>query len=248
MSIFRKVPTKSSAPKGLKKILREWVEALLFAFVIAFVFRTWIYAPFRVPTGSMIPTINVGDHIMADMSAYGYQIPFTDYRILEKQIQRGDVVIFPSPLNPVVCDSNIYSAYDTFVSLVVGFVKKDYVPTCMDFIKRVVAVEGDTIEFSGEDFLVNGEKEKNYVPFYNPYLPPVMLFFKDQMPKNSVFTMGDNRRDSLDGRFWHIDNQVLSYVSRSKVRAKAKWIYFSMDPQKSIFNGIQWNRMFTAIK
>ena len=61
-----------------KKYLKEWLEAILFALVAAFIIRTWFYSPFRVPTGSMVPTIEVGDQIIADMNDYGFKIPFLD--------------------------------------------------------------------------------------------------------------------------------------------------------------------------
>ena len=82
------------------KFIREWIEAILFAVVAAFIIRTWFYAPFRVPSGSMIPTIKIGDQLLADMSAYGYHLPFSDKILFQDEVKRGDVVIFPSPTNP----------------------------------------------------------------------------------------------------------------------------------------------------
>ena len=238
---------KEKKPWIKNKLIREWTEALLFAFVVAFIFRMWLYAPFRVPSGSMIPTIDVGDHIFADMSSYGYVVPFTDIKLLEKDIQRGDVVIFPSPLNPPKCESSFYSAYDTIVSLFGGLLVSDYVPNCIDLIKRVVAVGGDTVEFQGEKLFVNGQEEKNYTPFFNANAEPVLLFYTDKVPENSVLTLGDNRRDSLDARFWRIDGKIVSFVAKQRIRAKARWIYLSIDPRVGIFGGLRLSRMFTTI-
>ena len=231
------------------KVLREWVEAILFAILAAFIIRTWLYAPFRVPTGSMVPTIAVGDQIVADMKAYGWQVPFSTTRFGGKEVNRGDIVIFPNPANPEKCDSAWFSAGDTVASLVIGLVNANYVPQCVDYIKRVVAIGGDQLELSGERVFVNGLPELGYEPFFDARLPAVEMFYEEVVPDGHVLVMGDNRRDSHDARFWNINNAVLSYVPVDRVRAKGKIIYFSRDPQRGIFNGgIRWERIFNILR
>ncbi|MEE1578246.1 MAG: signal peptidase I, partial [Deltaproteobacteria bacterium] len=82
------------------KTLREWVEAIIFALVVATIVRTYLFAPFQIPSGSMIPTIQIGDHIFASMYSYGSPIPLTGSKLFEKPINRGDIVIFPYPRDP----------------------------------------------------------------------------------------------------------------------------------------------------
>lgn len=231
------------------KALREWTEAIIFAVVVAFVIRSWLYSPFRVPTGSMIPTIDVGDQLIADMNAYGFVIPFTDKKIATKEIKRGDIVIFPNPANPQICDSSLYSAWNTVSALVISLFDSNYVPTCIDYIKRIVAVGGDDLKIVGEQVFINNQPESGYAPYFNPNLEARNVYYEQIVPEGKVFLMGDNRRDSHDARFWHIDGQVLSFIDNSKVRAKAKWIYFSVEPSRNIFNGgIRWERMFETLK
>ncbi|MBL0691108.1 MAG: signal peptidase I [SAR324 cluster bacterium] len=232
------------------KTIREWIEAILFAFIAAFIIRTWFYAPFRVPTGSMIPTIEVGDQIIADMNVYGLHIPFTKKRVWEGDIKRGDIVIFPNPANPEICNSSFYGGWDTISALFIGFfVDSNYVPKCVDYIKRVVALEENTIEIIGEKVYINGLPESGYQTYFNTLLPPRNIFYKEKVPKGMLFVMGDNRRDSHDGRFWRINGARLSYVSMDNIRARGKLIYFSLDPSLGVMNGgIRWDRIFSILR
>lgn len=195
------------APIIKDKTTREWVEAVIIAVVFALVFRTWLYSPFQVPTGSMIPTIQIGDHLFADMHAYGYVIPFSDEKIFESPVERGDIVIFPFPKDPSV-----------------------------DYIKRAIAVEGDKVKLVGQDVYINGKKEaempyyrKKEVPFYDPMAYPVVydqrrMYVPEEftIPKGKIWVLGDNRRNSLDGRFW-------GFVDVKNVKGKGLFIYWSRD-------------------
>ena len=74
------------------KTIREWSEALLFALIVAFIFRTWLFAPYRIPTGSMIHTIEIGDHIFVNKHSYGFWLPFTENRLAVSPVERGDII------------------------------------------------------------------------------------------------------------------------------------------------------------
>lgn len=193
--------------------IREWVEALVFALIIAFIFRTWAYSPYRVPTGSMIPTIQIGDYLFADMHAYGFVIPFTDKKLFQSKVQRGDIIIFPNPRD-----------------------------TSIPYIKRAAAIGGDTIEFIGETIYINGKVESREHPFYDERLPPVVYSSqfevqrKFTVPEGKVWPLGDNRRNSLDGRFW-------GFVDENNVRAKGLFIHWSHDPQEWFFSGYRFERV-----
>lgn len=155
------------------KVIREWVEALIFALIVASIFRTWLYAPYKVPTGSMIHTIEIGDYLFVNKHSFGYVIPFTGKKLFPSKVQRGDIVVFPNPQNPSI-----------------------------DFIKRIVAIGGDKITFDGEDIYINGVKENVSYTYYNENLAPYLAFDEIRVPKGKLFAMGDNRRNSSDSRVW----------------------------------------------
>lgn len=189
------------------KKTREWVEALIFALIIASAFRVWFYAPFRVPTGSMIHTIEIGDHLFADMHAYGFRVPFTESKLAAEAVKRGDIIIFPNPENPDI-----------------------------DFIKRAIAIGGDTVELRGEQVFVNGKPEKADHVFYHPQMEPVQVFATFKVPEGKIWAMGDNRRNSRDSRFW-------GFVDEKTVMGKGLILYWSHDPNQSLFSGYRFDRI-----
>ncbi|MDT8446561.1 MAG: signal peptidase I [bacterium] len=155
------------------KTIREWTEALLFAAVVAFVFRTWLYAPYRVPTGSMIHTIEIGDHIFVNKHAYGYVVPLTDITLATSPVKRHDIIVFPYPEDPST-----------------------------DFIKRAIAVGGDRVKLEGEKVYVNGELEEASFTYYDPDLIGLPMNREFVVPQGKIWVMGDNRRNSRDSRYW----------------------------------------------
>ena len=155
------------------QIIREWSEALLFALVVAFIFRTWLFAPYNVPTGSMTHTIEIGDHVFVNKNSYGFVIPFTDEKFLVKKVNRGDIVVFPYPEDPSI-----------------------------DFIKRVIAVGGDRVRLVGEDVYVNEKPQVGSHIFFDPNLLGMPLESDFTVPEGKLWVMGDNRRNSKDSRYW----------------------------------------------
>ncbi|MCP4298669.1 MAG: signal peptidase I [Proteobacteria bacterium] len=194
------------------KTVREWVEALIFALVVATIFRTWLYAPYKVPTGSMIHTIEIGDHIFVNKHAYGFVIPFTDMKIFPSNVKRGDIVVFPAPHNPEI-----------------------------DFIKRIVAIGGDTIEFVGEKVFFNGVEETGEHRFYNGEYPPALLNKKITVPEGKLFAMGDNRRNSSDSRYW-------GFLDESSVQGEGEIIFWSHDQREGLLGGYNLNRIGTLLR
>lgn len=155
------------------KTIREWIEALIFAGIVALIFRTWLYAPYRVPTGSMIHTIEKGDHLFVNKHAYGFMIPFTNAKLFRSKVKRYDIVVFPYPEDPSI-----------------------------DFIKRIIAVGGDEVQIIGETVYVNGKPEAgDYIYYDQSWLtPPQNVNIK--VPPGKLWVMGDNRRNSKDSRYW----------------------------------------------
>lgn len=198
--------------------IREWVEALIIALAIALIFRTWAYSPYRVPTGSMIPTIQIGDYLFANMHAYGFVVPFTDMKLFPSEVERGDIIIFPNPRDPSI-----------------------------PYIKRAVAVEGDRVEIRGEKIYINGKPEDPSIPFYDerhlpvPYDPTFAVPRSFVVEEGKIWPLGDNRRNSLDGRYW-------GFIDEEDVRARGMFIHWSHDPNAGLLSGYRFDRIGTWLE
>jgi len=177
-----------------KTVLWEWIESILIAFILAMVIRTFVIQAFKIPTGSMRMTLLEGDAILVNKFLYGAKIPFTDKRLpAVRQPKRGDVVVFIFP----------------------GDTKKD-------FIKRLVGVEGDSVEITNGTIYVN-DKPVTEPGFNSNYYYNRGDFGeagkKIVVPKNSYFVLGDNSASSQDSRYW-------GFVPKSNVLGKAILIYW----------------------
>ena len=209
--------------KKKKNALRENIEAIIIAVIIALFIRTFIIQAFKIPSGSMPETLQIGDQILVNKFIYGIRIPFTDGKKLLaiNKPEKGDIIVFEYPQDP-----------------------------SKDFIKRVVATGGDTIEMVRKKLYVNG-KPVEYEPYaryadsraYPPDYPAQAIAGRDNLskrtvPENKLFVLGDNRDSSSDSRFW-------GYVDIKAVEGKALIIYWSWD--KAQFN-VRWNRIGDLIK
>jgi signal peptidase I len=177
-----------------KTVLWEWIESILIAFILAMVIRTFVIQAFKIPTGSMRMTLLEGDAILVNKFLYGAKIPFTDKRLpAVRQPKRGDVVVFIFP----------------------GDTKKD-------FIKRLVGVEGDSVEITNGTIYVN-DKPVTEPGFNSNYYYNRGDFGeagkKIVVPQNSYFVLGDNSASSQDSRYW-------GFVPKSNVLGKAILIYW----------------------
>jgi signal peptidase I len=184
----------------VKSTFREYAEAILMALALALFIRTFIVQAFKIPSGSMIPTLQIGDHILVNKLAYGIRIPFLeDYAMEFSKPKRGDVVVFIFPED-----------------------------RSKDFIKRVIGVAGDKVEVRGKKIYINGKPvDDPHAHFEEDAVDPVALqnctyCGPATVPANHIFVMGDNRDRSYDSRFW-------GYVDLNEVRGKAFLIYWSWD-------------------
>jgi signal peptidase I len=190
---------ETSQPKR-KSTIREYIEAILIALLLALFIRTFVVQAFKIPSGSMLNTLLIGDHILVNKFIYGIKDPFSGNTwIPVKKPGRGDIVVFKYPLNP-----------------------------SQDYIKRVVGTEGDQIEIKNKKVYVNGEpQDDSYAIFLDSKIRPAGEQGRDNMelktvPANSLFVMGDNRDNSYDSRFWN-------FVELKAVKGKAFIFYWSWD-------------------
>jgi signal peptidase I len=192
-----------------KSTAREYTESIGVAVLIALFLRAFVVEAFKIPSGSMIPTLQVGDHIFVNKFIYGVRVPFTNIKFgMEyRKPRRGEVIVFIYPKEPD-----------------------------KDFIKRIVAVENDTVEVRDNQIFVNGvgvprshvDGDCNYGGVHSTR--PVTV------PKDSVFVMGDNRDNSHDSRFW-------GFVPFDLIKGKAMIIWWSHGEPE----GVRVNRLFSLV-
>jgi len=158
-------------------MLKEYAEALIVALILAFFIRSFVVQAFKIPSGSMLQTLQIGDHLLVTKFAYGVKIPFTHKMIIERPgPQHGDVVVFEFPEDP-----------------------------SKDFIKRVIGVPGDVIEIKDKQIFRNGVLlVEPYIQHVDAStsVPRRDNFGPVMVPENKYFVMGDNRDESYDSRFW----------------------------------------------
>jgi signal peptidase I len=200
-----------------KSQVREYAEALGVALLLALAIRTFVVQAFKIPSGSMLPTLEIGDHILVNKFLYGprLEIPLT-------QISLGQL---PGIRRPVAGD------------VVVFIWPKD---RSKDFIKRVVATEGQTVEVRDRQVFIDGK------PWDDPHATWVAQprrtagaggagdnYGPYAVPKDHVFVMGDNRDQSYDSRFW-------GPVPIADIKGRALVIYWSWDgPDR----WVRWDRL-----
>jgi signal peptidase I len=179
--------SKDHAPRK-KSIIREYVEIITMAVVLAFFVRSFFIQAFKIPSESMEETLLVGDFLFANKLIYGPKFPFVAKRLpCVRDPKPGDIIIFKYP----------------------GDKKTDY-------IKRCVAVEGQTVELKGRTLYVDGvPRGEGYTKYYHgSYYGPYTV------PEGHIFMMGDNRDNSADSRVW-------GPLPKNLILGKAMFIYFS---------------------
>ncbi|MBA4368521.1 MAG: signal peptidase I [Desulfobacterium sp.] len=162
--------------KKKKSSLRENIEAILVAVVLALFIRTFVVQAFKIPSGSMKNTLLIGDHILVNKFIYGIKLPFIGATLIPvKDPQREDIVVFEYPDDP-----------------------------SKDFIKRVIGVAGDRVEIRDKKVYVNNMPlDQDFAIYTDDRILPGRDFFGPiTVPENSLFVMGDNRDNSHDSRFW----------------------------------------------
>lgn len=202
-----------------KSTIREYTEAIIIALVLALFIRTFIVQAFKIPSGSMLPTLKIGDHLLVNKFIYGVKIPFSGSVLIPfKNPRPNDIVVFKFPQNPK-----------------------------LDYIKRVIGVPGDTIEGRNKTLYINGKRidDKYGVHLNNSIMDtaagPRDNFGPITVPEGKIFVMGDNRDNSFDSRFW-------GFVDYNAVLGKALILYWSWDVNLPLFSterlaSIRWGRI-----
>ncbi len=207
-----------------KSVVREYVEAIVIAILLALCIRTFVVQAFKIPSGSMLPTLQIGDHLLVNKFIYGLKMPFTGKVLVPwKTPVRGDVVVFRFPK-----DRDI------------------------DYIKRVVGVAGDKVEIVHKKLMINdAEVVDLHANFTSSAelaagVSPRDNFGPITVPPGKVFVMGDNRDNSYDGRFW-------GFVDQADILGKAFILYWSWDIETPLLStsrlmSIRWSRIGNVIQ
>lgn len=228
-----------------KGALRDWTETIVSVILIVFVVRVVAVEAYRIPTGSMENTLLIGDFLLVDKFTYGIRtpdwigIPYTNIGFSvpytrfpgPKEPEQGDVIVFRYPLD-----------------------------TRVNYIKRCVAVGGQTVEIRDKVVYVDG-KVMPLPPlgkYTDPYVLPAHVKMRHIMPRGAgnkdnygpvtvpegyLFMMGDNRDNSADSRYW-------GFLDEDLILGKAWVIYFSWDhtaPLYRFWDKVRWNRLLRTI-
>ena len=230
----------------MKKIIIDNLKTLFYAFVIAIIIRIFLFQPFYIPSSSMEPNLMVGDRIFVSKYKYGYSrhsFPFSptnlSSRFFETKPLRGEVIVFKTPAD-----------------------------NRTDYIKRLIGIPGDTIQFIDGILHLNNQQIKRTQVNSNleincGFETPVVNFYKETLPngrsytavyrkegtmqntnkfivpENHYFFMGDNRDCSKDSRFLN----SVGYVNFNNLVGKAEIIFFSNDKKKgNLLNFFKWNK------
>jgi len=203
-----------------KKIIKEYLEPIAVAILIALFIRTFVVQAFKIPSSSMEPTLQVGDHLLVNKFIYGIKVPFVDGKYFQyRKPQRGDIIVFIFP--------------------------KD---RSKDFIKRVIGTEGQKVEIIRNKIYIDGESIDDPWGHFDErsqsakYLHPMEKHGPFFVPKGFLFVLGDNRDNSQDSRYW-------GYVNVNEVKGKALIIYFSWDRYaENVLGKVRWVRFGKLIR
>jgi signal peptidase I len=217
------------AEQQQKSAVREYLEAFGIALILAVIIRTFFVQAYKIPSGSMEPTLLIGDHILVNKLIYGLRlpdslfgltfpgVPWGQYLFHLEPVHRGDVVVFVFPPDPT-----------------------------KDFIKRVIGTPGDVVAVKNGVVFLNGAQmpdphahfevsEQDRSP-----VSPRDNFGPVTVPAGKLLMMGDNRDRSYDGRFW-------GFVDANQVEGRAILIYWSWDNDGTSILPIRWSRFGKVI-
>lgn len=230
---YRRVRATDARAQPADNLLVEYSRSFFPVLLLVVIVRSFLYEPFRIPSGSMIPTLLIGDFIFVDKHAYGIRLPVLHTKIVELgDPERGDVMVFRLPSDPGV-----------------------------NYIKRVVGLPGDTVVYRNRQLFINGEPveldslradERHFSVYGQVAMEqlgdarhPVRIDPRRPsregryvVPAGHYFMMGDNRDNSQDSRF-----PLVGFVPEANIVGKAVRIWMSWD----FTNAPQWGRIGNAV-
>ena len=238
-----------------KSATRQYAESIGLALGVALFLRTFVVEAFQIPSGSMIPTLAIGDHIFVSKFAYAIRLPFSNTLVASLgKPTRGDIIVFKYPPDQTV-----------------------------DFIKRVVGLSGETLEVRHNEVFINGrpmareelpescvtndgdsfrdERQpcevwlehlggKSHETYQKPFHSLASDFGPVTIPPHHYFVMGDNRDNSKDSRVW-------GFVPFDLIKGRALVVWWSRDPARGglspsgivdWFSSIRWSRFFQPVR
>jgi signal peptidase I len=159
---------------GKKNFIKDYIEPIAFAILIALFIRAFIVQAFKIPSSSMEPTLLVGDYLLVNKFIYGVRIPYSDIKFFEyKKPKRGDIIVFVFPKDR----------------------KKD-------FIKRVIGTEGEKVTILHNKIFIDDKLINDPWGHFTMPRSSIEDYGPVKVPEGSLFVMGDNRDNSQDSRFW----------------------------------------------
>ncbi len=235
----------STAPRrrAIGRWLVEWFKSIAIALVVWMTLRTFVVEAFRIPSGSMEQTLQIGDFLFVNKFLYGAEVPLIHKRLpAVREPERGEIIVFDSVEDPE-----------------------------MKVVKRLVGLAGDTLEMRagtlfrngvevdepyavpvdmnlGEDPLMRARMREWQLDAFagtppGRYLPDLHDWGPVVVPADSLFVMGDNRDGSYDGRYW-------GFLPRSNVRGRPLLVYYSYDAESfsrmAFLKEVRWDRVFTV--
>ena len=231
--LLRETPQDVGRKKKRKSLFREYAEAILMALVLALLLRAFVVQAFKIPSGSMKETLQIGDHILVNkflyrtwskedlaevfevipflgdaIKSFTVRIPF-DYHFRFKDVRRGDVVVFKFPRDE-----------------------------SRDFIKRVIGLSGEVVEVRGRTVFIDGEPLDEPYAQYDEVGPQGSFatrerYGPERVPEGHLFMMGDNRDNSLDSRAW-------GFLNMDNVKGEAFIVYWSWNGGDT---SVRWSRL-----
>lgn len=218
-------------------IVVEYARSFFPVVFIVLLLRSFLVEPFRIPSGSMMPTLLIGDFILVNKFSYGVRLPVLNDKIIDMgEPQRGDIVVFRFPKQPTV----------DYIKRVIGlpgdkvayFDKKLYVngkPVAQTTLERYQGV-GQGMDMTGALHIEEDLSGVKHSILIRPGVPTIENVFV--VPQGQYFVMGDNRDNSNDSRYW-------GTVPEANLVGKAFFIWMNWDLQN---NGIAFNRLGTILK
>lgn len=236
--IFILAPTRKGLHKDKKlPIVIDYARSFFPILLLVFLLRSFLFEPFRIPSGSLEPTLLTGDFILVNKFKYGLRLPLLHNKIFSNnEPQRGDIMVFRWPPNPSI-----------------------------NFIKRVIGLPGDQVNYINKELYVNGqkipqeflntslvegengnewqalEKEEDLLGVKHKIYIDSAKQSRDYnyivVPPGMYFVMGDNRDDSADSRYW-------GFVPEKNIVGKAMLVWMSWDSNKT---NVRWNRIGKSI-